>query len=81
MLRTNEGKLNGFSDKKNPICDHALDRNKCLKLIKLQTLLLSCAPISKLPSSTSTMVGLVLGVPRPPALKFPVYGISKNRKR
>ena len=51
MVRTYEGNK-VFSDKK---IGPALDLIKCLKQIKYQRLLLTCAPISELPSNMSTM--------------------------
>ena len=44
MLLTYEGKKFYFSDKKNHICDCTLGLNKCLKQIKQQRSLLTCAP-------------------------------------
>ena len=51
----NHGEKYAFSKKKNPICDFSRS-NKCLKQIKNQRLLLTCAPISEVPSNTRTMV-------------------------
>ena len=68
MVRTPERK----EEEKNPTCDcqkqtilslvTALDLFKCLKQIKQESLLLTCAPISELPSNISTMVVEVLFV-------------------
>ena len=55
MLRTHAGRK-FFSEKKIRFVA-VLDNIKCLKQIKLQRLLFTCAPISELPS---TMVGSVL---------------------
>ena len=53
MLCTHGGKV-VFSVKK-PQFVTALDLITCLKQIKKQKLLLTCAPLSKLPSDISTM--------------------------
>ena len=53
MLRTHERKK-AFSDENIRFMTY-LDLNKRLKHIKWQILLLTCAPISKLPSTISTM--------------------------
>ena len=54
MLRTQEGKWD-FSGNRYPICDHDFDLVKSPKHVKSQRLLLTCAPISELPSNVSAM--------------------------
>ena len=53
MLDTHEGRL-ALPDK-NIRFVTALDLINCVDQIKYQKLLLTCAPISELPSNTSTM--------------------------
>ena len=54
MLRMHERNWY-FRKKKKPICDFSRSI-KCLKQSRYQTLLLTCAPMSELPSNISTMV-------------------------
>ena len=51
MLHPNENRAFLFGEKVT-----ALDLIKCIRQIKYQRLLLTCAPISKLPSNISAMI-------------------------
>ena len=61
MLRTHEG-IENFGFLKIRFVS-GLDLIKCLKQIKLQRLLIPCAPISELPSNISNMDGIVHAYP------------------
>ena len=59
MLRTHEE--NRSSQRKKIRFVSALDQIKCLEQIKYPRLLLTCAPISELPSNKRTITGHKLG--------------------